>query len=273
MVRDRDPRMARRILGIGIAISVVGILISVAVTIYSDSVINRLATTPLYQTPTTTLPSITTPLSSTLTGGATHTWTISMTTSLGDTASAEIEVGSPETFQDGITNGDATAGTACSLNPGTDEVIPADIIMTNTSTGDLTVGVDVSGIGQESIPSFTGPELIWEAEYSAGPQCAGQDDGNTDVNIYSEDEVQSGAGSTTDGFFEITNFVPQSSTGVNTGVLGDAILTVPTNFEVSPDGDGTGVYTDFTVTGVSGPGVVQNSSGWEFTLAGTDPPS
>jgi hypothetical protein len=190
-----------------------------------------------------------------------------------DSASAEIEIGSPETFQEGITNGNATAGTGCSLNPGTDEVIPADIIMTNTSTDEITTGVDLSGLGQESIPSFVGPELIWEAQYSGGPQCAGQDDGNTNVNIYSEDEMQSGAQSTTDGFFEITNFAPESSSGTGISVLGDAIITIPTNFDVSPDGDGTGTYTDFTVTGVSGPGVVQNASGWQFTLAGTDPPS
>jgi hypothetical protein len=272
LVRHRDPGMARRILLIGISISVIGIGLSIAAAVYSNSVVNSF-TTPTFDT-TPTVPDSTPVLSSTPAGGTAYTWTIDLTADGGATSTVQLEVGEPEVYQIGLTNGNATAGDACSLNVGTDEVVPAVVIMANTSSQAATLGLDLSGVGEESIPGFAGPELIWEANYSSGPQCTGQTDGDSSVVIYSDNEVASTADIVTDGFFEITNYSATSDSGLGTDVLGDAVITVPTTFDVNPSSSGgTGAYTDFTVTGVSGPGVEQTGSGWEFTLVGTTPPS
>jgi hypothetical protein len=274
LTRRQDPRMATRILWIGIAISVVAISLSVAIGVYTNSVVSSL-TSPPFQITTTTVPTITLPLSSTLSGGVAHSWTVSMTASGGYSATAELEVGNPAPYQLGLTSGDATAGSACSLTAGTDAVIPAVLVMTNTSANlTTTLGADFSGIGQRSIPSFTGPELIWEANYSGGPQCAGQGNGATDLNVYSLSEAASGTDSVTDGFFDITNYYSSSLNGGGSSILGDTILTVPTSFYVTPSSNGgSSVTTLFYVSGVTGPGVLKTSSGWEFTLAGTAPPT
>jgi hypothetical protein len=273
LVKDRDQKMARRILVIGIAVSVLAIGSSIAVVSYSDSKLNQFSQE--LQQPTTTLPTTTLPLTSVLSGGATNSWIVSMTDGDDDSATVELEVGSPQPLQNGVTNGDATAGGACSLDDDTDTAIPAVIVMTNTSPDDATtVGADFSGIGQGSIPSYTGPELIWEAQYSGGAQCDGQTDGSANVLINSTDPVTSGESIDTDGFFDITNYYSPGTSDGLPGVLADSILTVPTSFDASTtSSDGSSTTTQFTVTNVTGPGVEQTDSGWEFTLAGTQPPS
>jgi len=266
--------MAVRILIAGIAVSVVAIALSLALTVYTNSMVNNLSSLGNQNlgsagttVPQSSVPGTTPSLTYGLTGGATFSWTVDMTSSAGASATVELDVGNPQPFQSGTTNGDATAGSACSLSALTDEVIPAIITLTNTSANMATiVGANFAGIGSGSIPSFTGPELIWEAAYAGGPQCTGQDGNSSTIDMYTSNAIAAGARAVTDGFFDITNYFPSASSG--SSVMADTILTVPSTFTVT---NAAGSTTVFNITNVSGPGVVQTSSGWEFTLAGTSP--
>lgn len=278
VVRDKDRKMANRILTFGIAVSVLSIGISIALFAYTSSTINSFSAfaNQALQT-TTTFPQTTVPQSdlsqvSALPGGGAYNWTIYLSSSDGNSSTAELSVGDLEQYQAGITNGDVAAGSACTLSTQTDAVIPAVLTLTNTSSGTAApVGIDFSGIGSGSIPDFTGPSLIWEADYSTGPQCTGQNDGSSEVDVYSSDDAASGSQTITDAFFDITDYYPSVGSGGSTSVLGDTDLTIPSSFEIT--NSTTEVSTEYQVTSVSGPGVVQSPSGWEFTLAGTDPPS
>ena len=270
--------MAIRILVMGIVVSVIGFLISIALIMRTDSAIHNFSlgyqnpATTSTQAPQSSVPVTKLPSTGTLSGGATFTWTLDMTSSGGYSTSAELDVGSPEPFQAGLANGDMTAGSACSLNAQTDAVVPAIITLRNTSANfATTVGANFTGIGSGSIPSFTGPELLWEAAYASGPQCTGQGDNNSEFSLYTTNELAAGSNSIVDGFFDITNYysTPISSNGLT--LLGDTILTVPTSFSVT--NNSTGSTTEFNVIDVTGPGVVQTASGWQFTLAGTNPPA
>ena len=278
LIHRRDARMARRILLWGITWSLLWTGVSVALVSWTDSSIQSFFTThfsggPTYATtPSTTTTTVPSGGGATLTSAtAVHTWTVSLTSTGAQVLTATLEIGRPEAYQSGDVNGNATAGTACSLTAGTDEVIPANVVMDNLTPGQVsTLGADFSGIGSQSIPALFGPELLWEASYSTGTQCSGQGDGSSDIVIYSENMEPSGSPVTTNGFLEITNFSSPNYSAAQ--VLQDAVITVPSSFSVTPTGNGgDAVATDYTVTGVSGPGVVQTASGWQFTLAGTSP--
>ncbi len=278
LIHHRDTRMARRILIWGMAWTLLGTGVSIALVARTDSSFTSFwrahfsGAHTMATTTSTTTPTVASSGGTALTSAnAVHTWTVSLSSPDSQALTASLEIGSPEAYQGGETNGSATAGTACSLTPGVDEVIPANVVMENQTPDQVsTLGADFSGVGSWSIEALPGPELLWEASYSTGTQCTGQGDGNSDVVIYSENLEPSGTSVTTNGFFEITNFSSPNYSAAQ--VLDDAVITVPSAFSVTPTGNsGDAIVTDFTVTGVSGPGVVQTASGWQFTLAGTPP--
>ena len=278
LIHRRDARMARVILVLGIVWSLLLTGLSFSLVQWGSTAVvgvvqRQITHTNTYSTtPATTTPAVVSSGTTTLNAAtAAHVWTVYLTSSSGQALTTSLEIGSPEAYQSGLTNGSAVAGTSCSLTPGTDEVIPANVVMNNVTPGQVsTLGADFSGIGGQSIPALMGPSLLWEASYSTGSSCDGQNDGRTDFGIYSDNQEPEGTTNTTNGFLEITNFSSPNYSALQ--VLQDAVITVPSSFSVNPTGgQGNSVATDFTVTAVQGPGVVQTSSGWEFTLAGTTP--
>jgi hypothetical protein len=211
-------------------------------------------------------------------GSFVRSWIITATATGGYSMTAELEVGNPEPFREGIANGSATAGSACSLNAETDAVIPAELILTNVTPGfPATPGITLDGIGSGSIPGFTGPELLWEAQYADGAQCAGQGDGNSSFGVNATNPLGTNETSTAAAFFDITQYYSPDQPNGDPSILGDALLTVPSSFQVdlsnSQSNSTSNAYTSYIVDGVSGPGVVPVDGGWEFSLAGTPPQS
>jgi hypothetical protein len=207
-------------------------------------------------------------------GAFVRTWTISASATGGYSMTAELRVGNPQPYEANIINGQTTAGMACSLSSQTDAVIPAELVLTNTTSSfNATPGIDVDGIGTSSIPGITGPVLLWEADYSSGATCTGQDDGATSFNVESSVPDSPGQSSTSDAFFDITDFYSPSDPTSDTSVLADTVLSIPSSFTITPNSSdgGPGAPITYQVNQVTGPGVAQSDESWEFTLAGSTP--
>ncbi|HZU80980.1 MAG TPA: hypothetical protein VE991_13765, partial [Acidimicrobiales bacterium] len=109
-----------------------------------------------------------------------------------------------------------------------------------------------------------GTGLDWEAVYGGSNGSATCDDQNSfGVGFSNVDNS-----SRQYGFFDITGYYGGSAS--TSTILGDTIIDVPAS-QSETFNDGTS--ENFTVTNVTGPGVVQSSDGWEFDLAGATPPS
>jgi hypothetical protein len=101
-------------------------------------------------------------------GPLTHRWTLTESANGGYQLHVEFDVGTPQKLVEGLTNGSVTAGTACNdISSQTDAVIPAEVIVTNTSPG----GFSVDGAYQLSA-DYQNAEA--ELNYSdSGPSCRG----------------------------------------------------------------------------------------------------
>ena len=88
-----------------------------------------------------------------------HTWHFSSNDGGGYSESGSISVGEPERFHAELLNGSQVAGNECVIDPATDAVVPLQISLTNTSTGQSTVpsvGLSVDG-GTGFRPTTTAP--------------------------------------------------------------------------------------------------------------------
>ena len=243
------PVRATRIYLIGIAIVVIG-----AIAAFSLKSTN----TPLGDT-TTTIPSAD--------GGYINSWVISLSTPNGNVMSDTIETGSPTPYEVGSSiNGTTTAGAACSLVTGTDAVIPASIILGNVTSGtDDVPAIEIDGVGSSSFPDAYGTTLNYEQTFTSGSYCYGQN-GDTNFDIYSSQPIADGVSSHSQGFFDITGFYSSGNVSDGTTLLSEAVLTVPESFTIT---DASNNVTTYTVTNVTGPGVVNTGDGWQFNLDGS----
>jgi hypothetical protein len=189
-------------------------------------------------------------------GSLNQSWTI---TESGPDGSVQgvLSIGSPMPYQQGITNGSFVAGSGCSeLTPSQDAVIPAVLRVTNTGTSDEQVGVSFSGVGPNSIPGITGPELEFETVFTdTGTTC----DADSNFGVQSTQPIAPGTSVAVSGFLDITDYYSGAS-ATQAQILDDTILTAV----------GDGADTSFAVTSVSGPGATNNGQ-WTLDLAGVTP--
>lgn len=133
----------------------------------------------------------------------------------GYTFQGTLSFGAPEQFQSGITQGDLTAGSACNINAQTDAVIPALLSETNTSSG---------------FNAIVGTELAWDSSaidgieigYKDGPQCEGQSDGESRLNVETTSPSATGSGFSANMFIVVPNYYspqyPSGNAALLTGV-------------------------------------------------------
>ena len=264
----------------GLVIGALGVAAAVVVAVaLSTSSSSSSSSSP---TTTTTYPSLTTDTSTTTTTPPPATfnksWTTTAESNNGYAMTAELQVGDPAPFTNSssITNGDATAGSSCSVTATTDAVIPFELTLTNTTSGtfDDQPSIAYGGIG--SLSSYdsngnqvdTGTQLEAEPQFAEGPQC--ESDGQS-LSVKTTNSMSPGSTSTTYGFFIIPNYYSPSHPSGDSSLLTDSILTVSPTQSISSS-SGTAV-SSFDVKNVSGPGVVAQGfgNGWEFDLAGTTP--
>lgn len=195
--------------------------------------------------------------------GYTYSWTFDESSD-GEDGSATLEVGDPEQYQDGISSGDDTLG-ACDYEvdyPSQAAAIPFRLELDNDvdSESDATFGLDLQGLGDNSIPGISGPLMYVDAAYHDGAECDG-DNGEEDFATISTDPISPGDDAVTYGFFVITDYYGTDSTPQD--VLNDSSLTV------SPTESFENDAIDVDVNSASGPGLTDNyDGGWTFTLAG-----
>ncbi len=257
LVRERNRSMALRILVMGIVVTAVSLAGSLATVFYLNAAAHRISAAYPVTSPSVAPSSVPTTTPPSQVGVGSPTWTIDLTSPSGAAATATLQLGTVEPFQNGLVNGALTAGTACQFTPNVDGVIPAVLTLTNgPSNSAMVVGVDIQGIGSGS----SGQLLTWEAQYTGGPQCTGQNDGSYDVNVYSTNPLSAGSSSTTDAFIGVLGLYGGTSLNPSS-VLSQEVLTVPSTFQVGGTG---GTYS---VTDVTGPGVTPVAMGWQFTLA------
>jgi hypothetical protein len=91
-----------------------------------------------------------------------YTYNFTETAANGYTFGGTVSLGAPQHFVQGLTQGQLTAGSACSIDAQTDAVVPAQLVLENTTKGfsaEPAVGLSWSGIGSV------------EVDFSDGPQC------------------------------------------------------------------------------------------------------
>jgi len=202
-----------------------------------------------------------------------RSWTITETDVNGNTSTITLEVGLPEPYtssnppeasqMNGAIGGFA-AGDGCSLTDGEDAAVPALITATNNSSRGLDETINFTGVGGSSIPGTEGPTLEWEALYGGGP--VGRRSGTCDdQNGFGVNFANVEGTTQLYGFFDITGYYDGATS--ESEILNDTIIDVPSD----QTGTSNGSNESVTITGASGPGVIQSSDGWEFDLAGITP--
>jgi hypothetical protein len=198
-------------------------------------------------------------------GAITHEWNFTMTRAGGYVVNGVVGLGDPEHYQAGLTNGDDTAGSACTVDPQADAVIPMTIRLTNATTGfstDVAVTVGLAAQSGGGLP------LTAEIHYTDGSQCSGQSSGSAGVELQSSQLVVPGGSTLGNGFLVIAGYyTPNYPTG-DSAALADTELAIgPTQNWTATDGSGQS--TQFTVSDVEGPGVNNvDLGGWTFNVAG-----
>lgn len=204
-------------------------------------------------------------------GGTAQTWTISAQAPGGYSETVTVLIGHVEHAKDGATNGSDTAGGACTFDSGTDALVPMVIDMTNTTSNfPASIGYAFTIEAPGATTGNSGDQNVsvsYEGSYSQGEQCS-----SSDGNISGEkNNVSNDGSSTVDGFLIISNYYSPANPNGNTALLADIDLSVPSTLGAGSV-DGSADTTQYTVSGVTGPGVVDENNAWTFNLAGTTPP-
>jgi hypothetical protein len=164
----------------------------------------------------------------------------------GYTFSGWLSLGAPEVFQNGITEGNLTAGSACSINPQTDAVVPGFLTVNNTTQ-------NFSAIGGVELQWSSGAIGGVEVGYTGGAQCEGEDSGggSNSFGIESTDAEPDGQGASGDFFIVIPDYYspanPHGNTSLLVGVDLDLINLVDSSHNL-----------DIVPQTVSGPGSTSN---------------
>jgi hypothetical protein len=174
----------------------------------------------------------------------------------GYTFSGSLSLGAPEQFARGEVQGDLTAGSACTIDPRTDAVVPGVLTLTNTSSTAAEGAVTLSWQG---IGSFGGISAV-EGNFSDGPACEGGDAGfDTGSLRVDSNPLQPGASMRLDLFVVAADLGNPNSVRGGLGELGDQLWLVSS---IAPD-TGSGI----TPTSLNGPGVSgTGSSDDPFTI-------
>ena len=181
----------------------------------------------------------------------TQQWTLTSTEPDGTSESAVLSVGTPEHFSPSDTTGSFAAGSACNLDPQTDAVVPAQLVITNTTPG---------GFSEKIGAVLTSNSVQWEVDYSSGAQCGSEGSGGP-LAIASTDPVAPNATVTTPLFFVLSNYYTPNQPQGNTALLATAI---------GINGLEAVSASQWTDT-LGGPGVEQQAGSWWFTLSGQTP--
>lgn len=282
LVRDRDRALGRKVLIVGGAVSVVGIVLSVVLYVALYSATQNLAQSlnatlgssqPFGSTvaTTTTSPTVTVPA-----GTLTKTWSFSATASGGYSMDGTVSVGRPQHYRKGLSNGTTVAGSACQFDSQTVGVIPATLSATNTTKGfSETAGVFIVNVGTQSTTASTTlqPEIRWEAQYTSGGQCDGGTTTGSSVDVTSTQPLGPGQSVSVSGFFIVTNYFSPNHPDGNVAALDGSLFRIPgIEDQRLTTSTGTMVYT---IDSVTGPGVKEVATlgqpVWLFTLTGAAP--
>jgi hypothetical protein len=201
---------------------------------------------------TATVPSTnetTTTERSTVANGLVNSYTFSETEDGGYTFAGTIELGKPQPFETGITEGDLTAGSACTVTPQTDAVIPGTISLTNTSS---------------NFNAYAGVQISWtssaisgiEVGYSSGPQCNGES--SSSFGLQSNDALSPGGSVDADLFVIVPNYYSPSYPHGDSDLLSDVDLDLVEDVDNNTN-------TDITPSAISGPGASE-SNGYSLPL-------
>ena len=146
-------------------------------------------------------------------------------------------------------------------------MIPVVITDTNTTSNfPATVGYSFTPGGAVT-DGESNLGVTFEGSYTSGEQCSN----STDSPISGvEADTKPQASTTVDGFLILPNYYSPAAPGGDTAQLANTTISVSATQEASDDSDDS---TQWTVTGVTGPGVTKGYGSWYFDLAGTTPPS
>ena len=171
-----------------------------------------------------------------------NTYSFTETEAGGYTFSGSLSLGAPEVFRNGITEGNLTAGSACTINSQTDAVIPGVLTVDNTT---------------QSFSAIGGAEFQWnsgaiggvEIGYTDGAQCEGENSGGSSnsFGIESTDPEPDGEGATGDLFIVIPDYYSPADPN------GDSSLLVNVDLQLVDLVDSTH-NLDIAPQTVSGPG-------------------
>jgi hypothetical protein len=169
-----------------------------------------------------------------------YDYTFTETEPGGYTFDGTVDLGTPEAFTEGITQGSLTAGSACTINPGADAIVPGFLSLTNETSGfsatpAVTVGWSGTGWGG-SISEI-------EAGFSDGPVCE-----TNDLEVQSTNPVSEGGGFNIRFFVIIPNYYTPDDPQGDTALLSQAQLSLSPCLDPSTD-------NTITPTSMNGPGV------------------
>jgi hypothetical protein len=159
-----------------------------------------------------------------------HKWSYTYTTSEGYKFGGALEDGTPRHLEPGLTLDGLSAGSACTINPATDAVIPARFTATNYTKNFPAKVSESLGLAE-----FSGIQV--EVGYSSGPMCI---DGNNSrqVLLGSAGDLAEGQAVQVPMFFILSGYyTPAHPTG-DPSVLKGATVDFSTNYPLQASGPG-----------------------------------
>ncbi len=137
-----------------------------------------------------------------------RTWTLTSSNGAGASEKVTVSVGRVERFSPQARDGSLVAGDLCHLSARSDALVPAVLVMTNTSpAAPITVGA-----------GLTGPPVQWEVTNPGGPPCEDSPHSGPPLDLQSLAPIAPGKAQTYPFFFVVRHYYP---TG---GAQGDAAL-------------------------------------------------
>jgi hypothetical protein len=165
-------------------------------------------------------------------------WTVPETGPGGYSEAVTLSVGAPQHFQPGLSQGQLTAGAACSIDASTDAVIPAQLVETNTTSGFAAYTAASFSFGTQ----WNSPAV--EVHFDEGPQCE-----TSGYNDHSVAKLQPQTRSSTDMFFVLSGYYTPAYPAGDPSVLATAtVLFAATSF-TPDDGSASVEYTPAMPTG------------------------
>lgn len=197
-------------------------------------------------------------------GATTHSWNFSMTRPGGYVFNAVVGVGDPVHMTAGLTNGNDTAGSACSIDAQADAVMPFTISLVNATSG-FSSGVGVTFVLAENA-NAGGLPLLAEMHYSSGPTCSTESANSATVGLASLQPILPGRALYGSGFLVVRGYyTPNHPDGDAAALGGDGLQLAPAQGFT----DAGGSSTQFSIGSVQGPGVTTGTFGeWTLNLAG-----